>query len=403
MQMELEFIQQLIEPAETKIVLLVMDGLGGLPVEKGGPTELEAANTPNLDRLAAEGICGLHQPIGPGITPGSGPAHQALFGYDPIKYQVGRGALSALGIDFDLQPRDMAARGNYCTLNDQGNVSDRRAGRISSEKNQELSELLRQIDLPGVEVFVQTVKEYRILLVLRGEGLSGEISATDPQETGVPPLEPKALSKEAEKTAGLVAEFIQQARKILADHHPANMVLLRGFSMRPDWPQMADVFGLRSAAIAAYPMYRGVAKLVGMQALPTGDSLDEEFFMLEKRWDDFDYFFLHVKKTDSYGEDGDFNHKVALIEEVDRQVPRLLDLKPDVLIVTGDHSTPSLMKYHGFQPVPVLLWSQFCRPDNVNRFGERACMTGGLGPRLPAVDLMPIALANAGRLKKFGA
>jgi 2,3-bisphosphoglycerate-independent phosphoglycerate mutase len=383
--------------------LLVMDGLGGLPMEPGGLTELETAHTPNLDRLAAHGICGLHQPVAPGITPGSGPSHLALFGYDPIKYQVGRGVLSALGIDFDLKANDVAARGNFCTLDDNGRVADRRAGRIPTEKNEELCALLHQIRLPGVEVFVETVKEYRLLLVLRGDGLSGELSDTDPQEIGEEPLEPKPLSAEAEETANLVQEFIDRARQILADHHPANMILLRGFSQLPDWPSFEKAFGLRAAAIAAYPMYRGVAKLVGMDVLTTGVSVGEELETLEAHWKDYDYFFFHVKPIDSAGEDGDFDRKVRLIEEVDAAVPRLLALEPDVLLVTGDHSTPSLLKYHSWHPVPVLLWSRHCRTDGVDRFGERACMAGGLGPRIPAVDLMPLALANAMRLEKFGA
>lgn len=402
--MELDLIRELKEEsAQTKLVLLVMDGLGGLPVAAKGLTELEAANTPNLDKLAARSLCGLHQPIGPGITPGSGPSHLALFGYDPIVYQVGRGVLSALGIDFDLTFQDVAARGNFCSLGDQGRVADRRAGRISTEKNRELCALLRQIELPGVELFIETVKEYRFLLVLRGMGLSENVSDTDPQDVGQKPLRPEAGAREAEGTARLVRELLERAREILADHYPANMALLRGFSKRPNWPSMETVFGLRAAAVAAYPMYRGVAKLVGMQALHTGQKVEEEFEVLENHWDEFDFFFLHVKRTDSAGEDGDFERKVALIEEVDAQVPRLLDLEPDVVIVTGDHSTPSLMRAHSWHPVPVLLYSRYCRADRVAAFGERACMGGGLGPRVPAVDLMPLALANARRLEKYGA
>jgi 2,3-bisphosphoglycerate-independent phosphoglycerate mutase len=401
--MDLEFVRGLVEANHRKIVLLVMDGLGGLPMELGGRTELETAYTPNLDKLAMQGICGLHQAVAPGITPGSGPSHLALFGYDPVKYQVGRGVLSALGIDFDLKPGDVAARGNFCTLDDQGLVADRRAGRIPTEKNQELSALLRQIELPGVELFVQTVKEYRLLLVLRGEGLSGEVADTDPQELGAEPLAPEALAPEAEETARLVGQFLDQARDVLASHHPANMVLLRGFSTLPDWPSFEEVFGLRAGAIAAYPMYRGVAKLVGMDVLDTGAQFVDEFDTLEAHWDDYDFFFLHIKPTDSAGEDGDFHRKAQVIEEVDALVPRLLALEPDVVIVTGDHSTPALLKYHSWHPVPVLLWSEHCRADGVDRFGERACMAGGLGPRIPAHHLMPIALANALRLAKFGA
>jgi len=401
--METTVIQDLAKQEKSKIVLLVMDGLGGLPAKSAGLTELEAARTPNLDRLAAQGVCGLHQPIAPGITPGSGPSHLALFGYDPLEYQVGRGVLSALGIDFDLKTNDVAARGNFCTLDEAGIVSDRRAGRIPTDKNQELCELLRQIELPGVEVFVQTVKEYRLLLVLRGDGLSGELADTDPQEVGEAPLEPRVLSAAAEKTAGLVEKFIDQAREILADHEPANMILLRGFSKLPDWPSFEDVFGLRAAAIAAYPMYRGVAKLVGMDVLATGTEFDEEIVTLEKHWNDYDFFFLHMKPIDSAGEDGDYERKAQLIEEVDSRIPRLLNLEPDVFLVTGDHSTPALLKHHSWHPVPVLLWSKYCRADSVNSFGERACMSGGLGARIPAVDLMPLALANALRLDKFGA
>jgi len=402
--MDLDFIRKLIKPADTKIVFLVMDGLGGLPVNGNKKTELETAHTPNLDSLASKSICGLQLPVGSGITPGSGPGHLSLFGYNPIKYQVGRGVLSALGIDFDLQDQDVAARGNFCTIDKDGKVLDRRAGRIPTEKNQELCKLLYEnIDLPGVEVIIETVKEHRFLLVLRGENLSGDLYDTDPQVVGDKPLEPKSFSSDAEKTVKIVKDFTNQTRRILADRNPANMVLLRGFSKKPNWPLFPDVFGLKSAAIAAYPMYRGLAKLIGMTILETGETFTDELLTLEQNWDDFDFFFIHFKKTDSSGEDGDFDRKVAVIEEVDKEIPRIMDLNSDVVIVTGDHSTPSLLKFHSWHPVPVLLYSKYCRVDNVKSFGERACITGGLGPRLPAVDLMPLALANAGHLEKFGA
>jgi len=401
--MDLQLIKGLVKEAQTKIVFLVMDGLGGLPLEKRGLTELESADTPNLDRLAAEGICGLHIPVGPGITPGSGPSHLALFGYDPFKYQVGRGVLAALGIDFDLQQGDVAARGNFCTVDSSGVITDRRAGRISTEENRKLCEMLRDIKLSNAQLFVETVKEHRFLLVLRGPGLSGEIADTDPQQLGKKPLKAKALSSEAEKTAELVNEFAEQARRLLADQHPANMVLLRGFSQRPDWPTMTEAFGLKAAAIANYPMYRGLAKLLGMQVLETGSELEDEFDTLAHNWAEFDFFYLHVKAIDSAGEDGDFDRKVAQIEKVDAMVPELMKLEPDVVVVTGDHSTPAVSKFHSWHPVPVLLWSRCCRTDAVDKFGERACMNGGLGANIAAVDLMPLALANAGRLEKFGA
>ena len=390
--------------SDEKIVLLVMDGLGGLPMNKGGLTELEAASTPNMDALAKESTLGLHQGIRTGITPGSGPAHLSLFGYDPIKYQVGRGVLSALGIDFDLQKQDLAARGNMCTVDAEGRVIDRRAGRVGSEVTERLCALLNEkVNIPGVQIFTQVEKEYRFLLVVRGEGLKPNIEDTDPQVVGEKPLVARALDKESEKAAEIVQEFVRQAGEILKDESPANMVMLRGFAQLPDWPLFPDAFGLKSIAIAMYPMYRGVAKLVGMDSPPAVASYEEEIDMLEKYWNDYDFFFVHIKKTDSYGEDGNFENKVKEIEKVDALLPRILALDPSVMIITGDHSTPCLMKQHSWHPVPTLLYSKRCRPDGIEQFGERACLHGGLGGRFPAYELMPLALANAGRLEKLGA
>ena len=390
-------------PGQGKIVMLVIDGLGGLPVKPGGPTELEAAQTPNLDALAAESICGLNVPISPGITPGSGPSHLALFGYDPLRYEIGRGVLEACGIGFPLGPNDVAARGNFCTVDENGLIADRRAGRIPTEKGAELCQILRKIQLPGVETFVEPVKEYRFVVVLRGEGLSGGLTETDPQQLGVPPRKMEALIPEAQHTAELFNQWIAQARELLADQHPANMVLLRGPDKTPSLPSMAEVYGLKAAAIATYPMYRGVAKLVGMDILETGETLEEEVETLKTHWTGYDFFYFHVKKTDSAGEDGDFARKVAILEHVDEVViPAIISLEPDVFIVTGDHSTPALLRSHSWHPVPTLLHSKYCRPDEVKAFGERACMRGGLG-LFSATDLMPLAMANALRLTKYGA
>jgi 2,3-bisphosphoglycerate-independent phosphoglycerate mutase len=401
--MDLDFINRLVKHADTKIVMLVMDGIGGLPREIDNKTELEAAYKPNLDKLANNGICGLHLPVGPGITPGSGPGHLGIFGFDTKKYQIGRGTLEALGIDFDLKPGDIAARGNFCTIDKDGKITDRRAGRISTEKNHEICKLLGEsIKIPGVKVFVETVKEHRLLIVLRGDGLKGNLIDTDPQQIGAKPLEPKGGSG-SEKTVEVVKKILEQTKDILSNHHPANMVLLRGFSEKPNWPIFPEVFGLKSAAIAAYPMYRGLARLIGMDLLETGQTIEEEFKTLEENWENYDFFFLHIKKTDSYGEDGNFDSKVKIIEQVDQLIPRLMKLNPNVVIVTGDHSTPSVLKSHSWHPVPLLIWSKYCRADNVKEFGERACITGGLGPNLPAVEILPIALANAQRLEKFGA
>ncbi|MDH4135793.1 MAG: 2,3-bisphosphoglycerate-independent phosphoglycerate mutase, partial [Anaerolineae bacterium] len=360
---DFELMRELQIANDSKIVMLVVDGLGGLPVEPGGPTELEAARTPSLDRLAAGSLCGLSVPIGPGITPGSGPAHLALFGYDPLKYEIGRGVLEALGIGFDLHDEDVAARGNFCTVDEKGLITDRRAGRIPTEKNVELVNLLGGTKLPGVHIFVETVKEYRFVLVLRGEGLEGGLTETDPQQLGVPPLPVKALVPEAERTAQLFNQWIAQAREILADQHPANMVNLRGLAKNPGLPSMGEIYGLHAAAIASYPMYRGVAKLVGMDVLDTGETLEEEVETLQAHFADYDFFFVHVKKTDSAGEDGDFERKVSILEHVDELVPAILDLKPEVLVVTGDHSTPALLRSHSWHPVPTLLHSCYCRAD----------------------------------------
>jgi len=402
--MDLSLIQSLMKQNQSKIVLLIMDGVGGLPRDEDGKTELEAAFTPHLDALAKDSVCGLQTPVYSGITPGSGPGHLGVFGYNPLRYQVGRGVLAANGIGFDLKEGDVAARGNFCTINEQDQVMDRRAGRIPTEENTRLCSLLNEkVNIPGIEVFVETVKEHRFLVVFRGENLSGSIKDTDPQEIGKQPLQPVIADPSAEHTAGLVSQFIDQAHEILKDEHPANMVLLRGFSKKPCWPQIKECFGLKSAAIAAYPMYRGVAKLIGMDVLETGQTISEEFDTLERHWNDYDFFYIHIKKTDSYGEDGDFEKKKSVIEEVDRHIPRLRSLRPDVIIVTGDHSTPSTLKMHSWHPVPILLWSTDCRNDLVTQFGERACITGGLGPQFPAEDLLPLALANAKRLEKFGA
>jgi 2,3-bisphosphoglycerate-independent phosphoglycerate mutase len=396
-------ISSLVVQNTTKIVLVVVDGLGGLPGEPGGLTELEVAHTPNLDRLAQDGICGLHDPVGTGITPGSGPAHLALFGYDPIKHQVGRGVLEALGIGFDLKPGDVAARGNFCTVDDKGLITDRRAGRISSEQGAELVELLRSIHVPGVRTFVEPVREYRFILVLRGPDLSCRLSETDPQQLGAAPLPVKALDPEAKRTASMVNQWIDQARDILADRSSANMVTLRGLDKKPDLSSMQAVYGLRAACVAAYPMYKGVARLVGMQILEADESLERQLDTLRVHWQDYDFFFFHIKKTDSAGENGDFDGKAAAIEEVDRIViPAIKQLDPDVLVVTGDHSTPAPLRAHSWHPVPVLLLSRFCRSDACRAFSERECAAGGLG-RLPATDIIGLAMANALRLSKFGA
>ena len=399
---DLELIHGLLTPADTRILLLVLDGLGGLAVEPGGSTALEAAKTPNMDRLAAEGVSGLHQPVGPGITPGSGPGHIGLFGYDAIRYQIGRGVLEALGIDFELGENDLAARGNFCTVDESGNITDRRAGRIPTDTCAELCAELRGIEIPGVESFVEPVREHRFLLVLRGTGLQEGLAETDPGYTGAPPGDVTADSPAAEPTAALVRHFVREASERLKGHEPANMITLRGFAKRPDWPRFPEVFGLRSVAVAQYPMYRGVGKLVGMDSVDVGPTRDDLFSALEDVWPGHDFAFVHVKDTDKAGEDGDFGRKVSVLEEIDGYIPRIMRLQPDVVIITGDHSTPAALRSHSWHPVPVVLWSPTTRRDDVGEFGEKDCLRGGLGI-CRSEDLMPLALAHAMRLAKFGA
>jgi len=394
----------LLEPAETKIVMIVLDGLGGLPMEPGGPTELEAAATPNLDRLAAEGTVGMSVPVGPGITPGSGVGHLALFGYDPVANPVGRGILEALGIGMEVGPGEVAVRGNFCTLAADGTVADRRAGRISTDECRRLVEKLRAaVHVDGVELTFEPVRDYRMVMRFRGERLGDRVNDTDPLEIGLKPVHPQGEDEPSRRTARYAAELLLQVRTVLADEHPANYLLLRGFSALPHFPSFGEAYGVRAAALALYPTYRGLARLVGMTVLDAGSTLDEEVAALARHWGEHDFFFVHHKPTDSAGEDGDFARKAAAIEALDAALPAILALNPDVLVVTGDHSTPARMKAHSFHPVPLLLWAPaVVRPDEVATFGERPCMRGGLGT-LAAKELMSVILAHAHRLKKYGA
>ena len=399
---QLDLVRELAEKAASKIVMLVADGLGGLPLEPGGKTELETAVTPNLDRLAARGTSGSSIPVLPGITPGSGPGHLGLFGYDPLEFKIGRGALEATGIGFELGPDDVAARGNFCTLDAAGLIADRRAGRIASEESFKVVERLQAVKIPGVETFVRPVKEHRFVVVFRGQGLDGRVADTDPQAVGVAPLDPQPVVSAAARTAEVAKEFVRQARAILADEPKANGMVLRGFAAKPQLPGYAELYGLRAAAIAVYPMYKGLAQLAGMKLVGKAQSLDEQIDELARHWEEFDFFFLHFKYTDSTGEDGNFAEKVRRIEELDRALPRIEALRPDVLIVTGDHSTPSRLKSHSWHPVPTLLVADTCRPDGLVAFSEKDCLRGGFGI-FPAKHLMLLAMAHAGRFGKFGA
>jgi 2,3-bisphosphoglycerate-independent phosphoglycerate mutase len=400
--MDIELLRSLATSASTKILLAVVDGLGGLPHPDTKRTELETASVPNLNRLAEDSSCGLTVPVGAGITPGSGPGHLALFGYEPLKYEVGRGVLEALGIDFDLRPSDVAARGNFCTLDASGLITDRRAGRISTEAMTEIVAMLRGIRLPGVEVLVEPVREHRFVLVLRGEGLDDRLRQTDPEREGVPPLPVRATTPEAEATAELANRFIAAAREVIGSHPQANGLLLRGFARYPSWPALPEAAQMRCGAFAVYPMYRGLAKLVGMTVAPGGGTQQSQLEAMRSRWGEFDFFFYHFKKADAAGEDGDFHAKVQALEEFDKLIPELRELDADVMLVAGDHSTPSIMASHSWHPVPFMIRSKHGRADAVHEFNEPACRHGSLGI-FPAVDVMPLALAHAGRLMKYGA
>jgi len=398
-------IKNLIQKNNSKIIMIVLDGVGGLPVH--GKTELETAGTPNLDALARESACGLHIPVAPGITPGSGPGHLGLFGYDPVECQIGRGILEALGLGLDVRKTDVAARCNYAAIKD-GIIVDRRAGRIATEQSRKLTEKLQKglARIDEAELIFAPGMEHRFAVLLRfPEPLESDatmIPDTDPQKEGLAPLYPTPLSKNAERVSRIAEKLINMAHDILKTEEKANYILTRGFSGMPQIPTVKEAFGLTSLAIATYPMYRGLARLVEMDTPEVEGGVEDEIKFLKQKYNDYDFFFVHVKKIDSYGEDGNFEGKTARIEQFDKLLPQILELNPDVLIITGDHSTPALMKGHSWHPVPTLLKSPYVLGGLCSAFSERECTKGELGI-FPTVNLMPLALANALRLKKFGA
>lgn len=393
--------RELSQQTDSKIVLVVMDGVGGLPAE--GKSELEAARKPNLDGLAKQAVCGLADPVMMGITPGSGPSHLALFGYDPLRYRLGRGILEALGSGVDVGRNDLVARGNFATVRE-GLVADRRAGRIPTEENVRICEYLNG-HLPereGVEVKVFPGKEHRFVARFTAEGLADALSDADPQKEGRAPLPTTPEKPEAAKAAAIVNRFLDDVADTLRDEPKANAALLRGFSKFPSIPAMQALFKLRPAAVANYPMYKGLAKLLGMEVLSVGAETSDLFVALERSWAEHDFFYVHYKRTDSTGEDGNFAAKVSAIEALDPFIPRLVALKPDVLVVTSDHSTPSALKGHSWHPNPFLLLSPTAGTDDVAAFAERACAKGYLG-RFRSISAMPLMLAHALKLQKFGA
>ncbi|UCE82826.1 MAG: 2,3-bisphosphoglycerate-independent phosphoglycerate mutase [Deltaproteobacteria bacterium] len=406
--MDLDLLSSLAVQNDTKVLLLVLDGVGGLAGPQG-KTSLEAAHTPNLDALAKSGVCGFHDPVAPGITPGSGPAHIGLFGYDPFRYLIGRGVLDTAGTPFVFATGDLASRLNFATLAADGTISDRRAGRIPDEEGQRVTDLLAKNikEIEGVQVLLQHVKEYRAAAIFRGKRLDGHLCDSDPQKVGLKPLDVAPTQEnptvEAKEAARLANTFIVRAKEILAAEAKANFVMMRGFDVYEPLPDFCELFKWRACAVAGYPMYKGVAKLAGMRVIEEGQStVEEEIDLVIRELPKTDFLFLHVKKTDSKGEDGDFEGKVEVIEHFDRLLPRLVDLKPDVFCVTGDHSTPCSLRSHSWHPVPICIAAETARVDACQTFSETSFLTGGLG-RIHSTDVVPLLLAHAERLQKYGA
>ena len=399
---DLEFISKLSIETDSKILLVVMDGLGSIPNSSTDKTELETAKRTNLDNLVKKSICGLSDPVSPGITPGSGPGHLGILGYNPVKYVIGRGVLGAVGIGFDVTENDVAARANFCTVDENEIVTDRRAGRISTEVCTSLCNKLDGMKIDDVEVFVKPEKEHRAAVIFRGTNLGGSLTDSDPQKVGLKPKLVENIDESSKKSATIINKFIKRAKDVLKDSHPANMVLLRGFAKYPNLPSMRDVYKLKPLAIATYPMYKGLAKLAGMDVANTGDTLEGEINAIKTNFENYNFFFFHFKKTDSTGEDGNFEKKVEAIEEFDSALNSILKFNFDVIVITADHSTPSALKSHSWHPNPILLYSKYCITDEVTEFTERECAKGGLG-RINALDIMPLTLAHALKLNKYGA
>ncbi|PYK96536.1 MAG: phosphonopyruvate decarboxylase-related protein [Verrucomicrobia bacterium] len=394
---------------KAKLALVVLDGLGDLATKgQNELTPLEAARTPNLDLLVLEGVAqGRMTPVAPGITPGSGPGHLALFGYDPLEFQVGRGVIEALGLGLHLKAGDVAARANFCTLDGKGIVTDRRAGRIETAVCEELCDLLakRIKKLGDAEVIIKAGKGHRFVVLFRGKGLEGPLTDADPHREGAPIPKAQPIgrkSAKAKKTAKLVADFYKAALPFIAKKKPANGFLLRGIAHQPEIPSFEERYRLKPACIAVYPMYKGLAQLVGMTKLEGPQTLAAQFERYLAEYDHYNFFFIHYKYTDMHGEDGNFEAKKKAIEDFDAALPILLRKKPDVLAITGDHSTPCVMKAHSWHPQPVLLHSALSGSDKLDRFTETGANMGSLGV-FEAKYLIRLMQANAKMFDKFGA
>lgn len=407
-----ELYSRLARPSDGRMLLLVLDGLGDVRTAAQPETALERARTPNLDELARRSSLGRTLPVAYGVTPGSGPGHLALFGYDPLSPEadIGRGALEAMGMGIDVAPGDVVARGNFATADAAGNLTDRRAGRIPTAEGLRLcaainAHLATAPSVPGLTAQVFPGEGYRFVLRLRGPGLSADLEDTDPQLLGVPPLPPKASGSSAGLMVERLAKILPTIGAALIREPRANRFLLRGFASLPHLPSLDTLYGLDAECFAGYPLYRGVSKAVGMTVADCGKSVAETFSAAAAGFGARDFTFVHVKGTDQAGEDGNLAAKAAVIEEVDRELPKLLaalDVEKDVIAITGDHSTPAPMKAHSWHPVPVLLAAPHAFADGLPRFTEATTIHGHLGT-FPAMNLLGLMLAHAGRLEKFGA
>lgn len=404
----LELIKSLAIKNDKKIIFLVIDGLGGATHPQYNKTELEVSSHPNLDKIAKESLCGLAVPVDYGITPGSGPGHLALFGYDPIKYLIGRGVLEVLGLGMQMTSDDLAFRGNFATISD-GIVVDRRAGRIPSEETKRLIEKIQKNikKIDDVEIFLMPGKEHRFAGVFRNKKLREEISDNDPHKEGNKPhkIMPLNNNEDTTFTAFIIEKFISEVTEILKDEKKANYILLRGFSKYPNIPQMQEVYKLNPVAIAVYPMYKGLAQIVGMEIISGCETIEDEIKKLKELFNKpYDFYYVHIKDTDKLGEDGNFEEKIRKIEEIDKLIPEIFSLQPDVLVITGDHSTPAVTKGHSWHPVPVAIWSKNppTPKNNVNKFTEEEFSKGILGT-IYSSKILPLAMAYSGKLDKYGA
>lgn len=402
MNKRMEMLKSLASGNDSKMILIVMDGLGGLP-DGRGKTELETAHSPNIDALAGRSELGFLRMVDVGITPGSGPGHLSLFGYDPYEYLIGRGILEACGVGAKVSRGDVCARGNFCTCNGEI-VTDRRAGRIPTEQSAKVvAKLAAEIkEIDDVKITLYPGMEHRFVVVFSGETLDERVYDADPQKEGAPMLWASASAPQGQRMALVANKFITRVQEALKNEKLANSCLLRGFSSAPDIPHLGELYGIKAAAIASYPMYRGLASLVGMEVEDAGKTLEELFDSVSKFWDKHDYFYIHVKYTDSRGEDGKFDEKVKVIEQVDSLLPKITSLSPDVLVLAGDHSTPSVMKGHSWHDVPFMISSDKCRFGLHKTFGENECRFGTIG-HISGYKLMGLMLAHAGRLNKYGA